>query len=287
MGGKRRACLACLAVVLLCSWTEAQADDLKTAREAYMRAEAASREGEHARAASEFERAYSLTKDPVLFYSIAKAKNLGGDCEGALVYYRRFLEEAKPAEKHATLATEAIAACERKIAEGDRSGAPEPGKDPGGEGGGPAEEGGGLPDPAPAAAGDVFAPPYRQPEPSRWMRTAGWITAGVTVALAVNGFYFGSVARERQGQIDELFADPEASWDGEELRRRYVELDRDAYIANNRASPLLISAAVTGAAAITFFVLDWRRVRRARRGDVALVPVVALDGGGISAGWEF
>ena len=263
-------------------------DEEQAAREAYMRAEAASAEGDHARAVLEFELAYSLTKDPVLFYNIGKAKKAAGDCSDAIIDYNRFLEEAAPPEAHAKLAIEAIAECQAVLADASEGTTP------------PAEEtepAGAAADPA-AASGlagsststDIHVGTKIEPERSgSWMHTAGWISLGLSVAATGTGLVFGSVARKRQGQIEELLEDPSTTYEGA-ARHDYVELDRDADENNNRAWGAFITAGVAGAAAVTFFVLDVRRARRQPReaaGTAVIAPVVTGDGVGVNAGWEF
>ena len=291
MGGTR-ALISCLALGLCLGPGLAAAqsqDEKKAAREAYMRAEAASAQGDHERAVMEFELAYSLTKDPVLFYSIAKAKKAAGDCNDAIIDYNRFLEEAKPAEAHAKLATDAIAECQKVLADAAAAQEP-PVEDTPPPDGGAGDTGATDLGSTSSTSTDIYVGTKVEPERSgSWMRTAAWISLGLSVAATGTGFVFGSIARKRQGQIDELFEDPSATFSGDVVPT-YGELDRDAYENNNRAWGAFITAGITGAAAVTFFVLDVARSRRQEReaaGTAVIAPVVSGDGVGVTAGWEF
>ncbi len=62
-------------------------------------------------AVRDFGAAYDITKDPVLFFKIATANEKAGHCDVALVYYARYLHEAKPAPPYIDLTQEHVAAC--------------------------------------------------------------------------------------------------------------------------------------------------------------------------------
>lgn len=87
------------------------APDIARARDLYESAETAMAEGRFGDAAGDYGAAYDITKDPVLFFKIASANERGGRCDVALIYYGRYLREAKPEERFATLTRTRIAAC--------------------------------------------------------------------------------------------------------------------------------------------------------------------------------
>src|SRR6185295_18293526 len=70
-------------------------DQIEKAKQHYLAATAAEQKGDYATAIAEFTAAYDVTKDPKLFYQIAHANELAGKIDEALIYYRRFLNEAK------------------------------------------------------------------------------------------------------------------------------------------------------------------------------------------------
>jgi hypothetical protein len=93
------------------SQAQPSAPDIARAKELYQLAETAMAEQRHGDAARDYGAAYDITKDPVLFYKIGAANERGGKCDVALIYYRRYLREAKPNEQFTTLTRERITAC--------------------------------------------------------------------------------------------------------------------------------------------------------------------------------
>ena len=89
--------------------------DFAKATELYNAATAAMNDGRHADAARDFLAAYTITKDPVLFFKIGSAYEKAGACTEALAYYERYLNEAKPAEEHVALTRERIDACKAAL----------------------------------------------------------------------------------------------------------------------------------------------------------------------------
>ncbi|HET6613370.1 MAG TPA: hypothetical protein VFG83_15340, partial [Kofleriaceae bacterium] len=74
----------------------AKKPDYKAAKQHYIAAEKAGKAGHWKVAASEFQIAYDLTGDPVLFYKIADANDRAGNCDAMIRYFRRYLQEAAP-----------------------------------------------------------------------------------------------------------------------------------------------------------------------------------------------
>ena len=68
-------------------------------------------DGRYTDALRDYGAAYELTKDPVLFFKIGSANEKAGKCETAVVYFRRYLREAHPAENFVTLTKQRITAC--------------------------------------------------------------------------------------------------------------------------------------------------------------------------------
>ena len=240
--------------------------------------------GEYESAAKEYGYAYSITKDPVLFYRIARAHHENGDCKTALVYYGRYLKEAKPNEEFQKLTEAEIAECKATLG-------PEPTEPDGGEpASGTLEPDLSAEDPAPPS-GDTYVvvrPVIEHENPDgQWFRTAGWVSVGLAGVLLTTGTILGLRARDRQDKIDELFADPDTTYD-QPLRDEYVELDREAYTANNYAVTAFVGAGVAGAAAATFFLLHWKRSQDDSTTDTApVVPTVTGNSVGLSTGWRF
>jgi hypothetical protein len=85
--------------------------DFNRAGELYKLASAAMSEGRFTDAARDFGAAYDITKDPVLFFKIGAANEKAGKCDVALIYYGRYLREAKPEVKYVQMTRERITAC--------------------------------------------------------------------------------------------------------------------------------------------------------------------------------
>src|ERR1044071_3354531 len=111
----RRAAAALVAVwivvALLVPTPRAQPADVNRAKDLYVSAEAAMADGRYNDALRDYGAAYELTKDPVLFFKIGGANEKAGKCETAIVYFRRYLREAHPAENFVTLTKQRIVVC--------------------------------------------------------------------------------------------------------------------------------------------------------------------------------
>src|SRR3954471_5562002 len=68
-------------------------------------------EGRWSDAARDFGGAYDITRDPVLFFKIGAANEKAGKCPVALIYYGRYIREAKPDPKYVDMTRERITAC--------------------------------------------------------------------------------------------------------------------------------------------------------------------------------
>jgi hypothetical protein len=85
--------------------------ELGRAKDLYKSAEAAIADGRYDDAARDYGAAYELSKDPALFFKIARANERAGKCDVAVSYYARYLREGKPSEQFAAATRERIAAC--------------------------------------------------------------------------------------------------------------------------------------------------------------------------------
>ncbi|MFT3698442.1 MAG: hypothetical protein QM831_35185 [Kofleriaceae bacterium] len=89
----------------------APAPDYARAKQLYDTAQSELDKGAATDAIRDFGAAYDITKDPVVFYKIALANEKAGKCDVALVYYSRYLREAKPSQKFVDITKEHVAAC--------------------------------------------------------------------------------------------------------------------------------------------------------------------------------
>lgn len=270
--------------------------DYEAAKKNYKEAVAAEAAGDYATAADKYAAAYAITKDPILFYKIANAYEKGGDKDAAIIYYRRYVNEAKDAkDRDAVKAHIAELEGEQAPPDDGGDGVLEP-PDDGGDGVlEPPDDGGVLP---PDDGLPPDQPPTFMDEPSRWTRTAAWVSVGVAAVFLTTGAVFGESALSRQEDLERLIDFRNTT---DQLPLEYsgtIQSDyEDARDEGERFERLaLISFAGAGVAAIAagvFFYLDATRERPAAAPREAtttfLRPYVGHDLGsaGIVAGWEF
>jgi hypothetical protein len=89
----------------------APSSDISRAKDLYKSAEAAMKDGRYDDATRDYGAAYELSKDPALFFKIARANERAGKCDVALIYYARYLREGNPSEQFVAATKERIAAC--------------------------------------------------------------------------------------------------------------------------------------------------------------------------------
>jgi hypothetical protein len=89
----------------------APAPDFARAKVLYDSANTAMADNRFADAVRDYGAAYDITKDPVLFFKIGTANEKAGKCDVALVYYGRYVKEAKPEAKYVALTKERVEAC--------------------------------------------------------------------------------------------------------------------------------------------------------------------------------
>ncbi len=67
--------------------------------------------GRYADAIRDFNGAYDITHDPVLFFKIGNANEKAGRCDVALIYYSRYVREANPEAKYLDMVKDRVTAC--------------------------------------------------------------------------------------------------------------------------------------------------------------------------------
>lgn len=293
----------------------AQQPDYERARQAYKKAEAAFAKGEYAIAAREFGVAYEITKDPVLFYKIAEAQEKSGDCDTAVVYYGRYLREAKPDAEYQKLTQAALERCGvgGSTAKPDTGGGSDTGTGTGtgagadtgtgttgtgtdtgtatGTGGGASVTGGGSP------FGDDDAPPpphVADDEGSHWKRTVGWVGVAMTVGLATTGAVLGLSAQSRQEDLKNLIdfrsaqGDP-ATFDGM-IKDKYDNLVDEGQKFDKLSKVAFAAAGGTAIIATVFFILDAGDTPKDETTAMRthhVTPIVGSGQVGLGVGWEF
>jgi len=87
------------------------APDFARAKDLYLAAEQAMAEGRFTDAIRDYGATFELTHDPVLFYKIGSAHEKAGKCDVALIYYGRYIKEARPTDRYVELTKARVRAC--------------------------------------------------------------------------------------------------------------------------------------------------------------------------------
>ena len=271
----------------------APATDLERAKGLYRAAEAAVAEGRFTDAARDYGAAYDVTRDPVLFWKLGSANERAGRCDVALIYYGRYLEEARPAEAFAARARERVLACGGDARNRSRGTAPvtdQPVTAP------PVTT-------PPVAAPPVTAPPVTAPPAAppavvapapvaatrlRPRHATAWLLVGTSIAFVTLGAVLAYSSDAAENDIKDLYvglAGQPPAFD-ERTRALYDDLvaEGERY---ERLSWLAVGLA--GATAVTAGVLFWRGRGEpaARLGTPTLTPTVSPDGAGVRAAFRF
>jgi tetratricopeptide (TPR) repeat protein len=182
-------------VAVLCagaSAARAQPEDTQArSRALYDEGSRAYKAGDYPRAIEKFLAAYDLSGAPAILFNIAQAYRLAGNCQRALEYYRRSLDEEPEAANRAEV-EERIAemqACVEQAAQQKEEATPEPEPEPEPE---PAASA-----PPPPVAVDLVAPRRKRSS------VLPLVTAGVGAAAAVAGGIIYLQARAKFDQVEE------------------------------------------------------------------------------------
>jgi len=217
--------------------------------------------GDYPRAVELFLAAYDLSHVPAILFNVAQAHRLAGDCERALEYYRRSLDEEPGAANRAEV-EERIE--EMKRCADQRAAAPDEGAGAvAGDAPGPAA--------APETDRESAAPPAGltgqardQPPPSR-RSLLPMVTVGVGAAAALAGGIIYLQARSKFDQVEASCPCEPGSFSGWEA-------------ATDTSYVLMGAGAVVAGAGLIWW---WRQSHRAPR-RIGLVPTAR---GVAWAGW--
>ncbi len=259
--------------------TAQPAPELARAKDLYKAAEAAAKDGRFVDAARDYGGAYEITRDPVLFFKIGSANERAGKCDLALIYYGRYLREARPSEAFATLTRERIVACG-----GDPNLAPAPGSAGGsavpvvtgpgsGSAGGGATGTGG--DPGSAAGSGSADRPIRLGASNR----GAWILVASSIAFVTVGGVLAYAASSAEGDVNDLyvgFAGQPPTFDAR-TQKQYEDLIAEG----NRYEKLSwVTFGLAGASAIGAAILFYRH---SGESTVSVAPAVTPTSGSVSA----
>jgi tetratricopeptide (TPR) repeat protein len=256
------------------------APDYEAAKKHYLSAREALAAGQHDDAVKHYLAAYDITKDPSLFRQVGQAYEAAGKRGDAAIYYRRFLTEQPNASDAKEL--------QARIAQLEGPGpapTPEPAEPL------PTEP---LPKPPedPILRQDPAPAPSFISEPTRWQRTAAWVSVGVAAVFLTTGGVLATSAASREEDLHRLI--DARGPDGRPLE--YMGLVREDYedklsegdSLDKLAIYSFVAAGVAVTAATLFFILDAsaapKEKKTARR---IIVPIVTPESAGVSAAWSF
>lgn len=284
------------------------AADLARASTLYAAAQTAMAEGRYADAVRDYSEAHALTRDPVLFFQIGGAHEKAGNCELALIYFGRYLREARPAPEFVKVTENRIVACG-----GDPRVVGAAGVPPAASGSTPTPPTGALPPPAgdptasatgstaplsgadPTARGGSELPAGPGPTTSVRAATAGpWLLVGGSVALLTIGAVLAYSANAAESDLSDLYvglAGTPPSFDAR-TQKRYDDLiaEGERYEKLSWVSFGLAGALGIGAAVWFYQVRgDAQGVTTDRRpaATLRITPTVRRDGGGVAAALRF
>ena len=258
-----------LSVALLCflgSSAVADDDKVKQAKMHYENAEKAMTEGRYEGAAAEYIVAYEIMGDAVLFFKIANAYDKGGNCEQALVYYRRYLRQGAPSETQKTLTEERIAKCSG-TGTTTGTGTGDTGTGDTGTGTGTGTEPDPVTDPVPDPDPDPVPDPDPTPGDPSFLdekpsmgKSVGWVLMGTTVVLATAGTILALSGQSREEDLQSLadYRDAQgfpAAYEGT-VADRYEDLADEGDRFNTYAKVAFIAAGVTAVGSVTLLLLS-------------------------------
>ncbi|CAN5158946.1 hypothetical protein BH11MYX1_BH11MYX1_02170 [soil metagenome] len=268
------------------------APDFARAKQLYDTASSELDKGASSDAVRDFGAAYEITKDPVLFFKIAAANEKAGHCDVALVYYARYLREAKPAQHYVDVTQERVAACGgdwRSI-----SAAPIPAPVPlpdSGSGSAGAGAGGPPPEATSSSGSDLAATSTTNlgsgGASSRAHQTNDlpWLMLGGALAFVTAGAVFAYSASSSENDIKDLYIGVTSTtpvFDAT-IAKRYQELldegHRYQYLSGASGG---VATWFTVAAAL-LFVHDHNEHEK----RLFLTPTASPTGAGVSATFRF
>ena len=256
--------------------------DLARAKDLYQGAEKAIADARYADAIRDYGATYDITHDPILFYRIASAYEKAGQCDVALIYYGRYVKEARPTDSYLEMTKERVRACggDARIVVSPApvvkppAPSPEPAAVPAPVEAAPVDP----PTVAPVATGPVVAPGTQTVKMSNRDRGA-WLLVASSIGFVTIGSVLGYSANSAESDISDLyqgFTGTPASFD-DKTRATYDDL-----VAEGRRYERLswASFGLAGASAIGAIIL-FKTGDRER--PVTVTPTATPSSAGVRA----
>jgi len=271
------------------------APDFTRAKELYLAAEQAMTDGRFTDAIRDYGATFEITHDPVLFYKIGSAHEKAGTCDVALIYYGRYIKEARPTDRYVELTKARVRACGGDDRSTVVNRLPDPG--PGSAAGSatPADAGAGSADGSGAGSADP-GPASADPGPgsavvagtgagsAKGVTMSGrhrgaWLLVTTSIAFVTVGSVLAYSANSAESDITDLyqgFTGTPASFDAK-TRATYDDLVAEGRRYEKLSWASFGLAGVTAAGAVILFKTggDERAVK--------VTPTVSTDGAGVRA----
>ena len=263
--------LMALAGVAAAAPTPPTPGDVEQAKGLYAAAERELATGAYADAARDYGAAYELSKDPVLFYKIATAREKNGECPIAVVYFRRYLKEAAPEARFVERVTQRITACGAPVEEPPPVVTPAPQIEP-------------SPSPQIEPSPRIEPSPQVEPlgtVPVRGSHPAAWVVGAGAIALAVSGVVLAEAAHSSESDVTDLyvgFQNTPPTYDLATQKRYQALVDQGHRYQDLSWTAFGLTAVAAGVSAYLF----------TRHGDEpVLAPTASAHGAGVAATWAF
>lgn len=263
---------------------DAQPVDVAKAKALYDAANSEMSTGKFAEAARDYTGAYEITHDPVLFFKIGDANEKAGKCDAALLYYARYVREAKPEPRFRDMANDRITACggDPRVLEQAAPVPPPPPPPPtpvpelgAGSGSGSVA--------APTEPGTPITMGSEKPQTRVNGRDGEWLMVGGALAFITVGVVLAYSASSSEQDIRDLYvgvAGTRPTYDMSTASRYHDLLDEGHRYQDLSVGAFGIGVGFAVAAAV-WFIHD-RNVEA-----LAITPVVSAQGAGLNAVGHF
>ena len=268
------------------------APDFTRAKELYLAAEQAMTDGRFPDAIRDYGATFEITHDPVLFYKIGSAHEKAGKCDVALIYYGRYIKEARPTDRYVELTKARVRACGGDDRSTVVNHLPDPGPGSAAGSAAPADAGAGSgagsaagsADPGPGSAAGSAVVAGTGSASAKGVTMSGrhrgaWLLVTTSIAFVTVGSVLAYSANSAESDISDLyqgFTGTPASFDAR-TRATYDDLVAEGRRYEKLSWASFGLAGVTAAGAVILFKTggDERAVK--------VTPTVSTDGAGVRA----
>ena len=272
-----------LAVVLAAAGArEARAQDYEAAGRDFAAAQEAFGKGQFGKAAELFEKAYEITKDPVLLYNIGEANEKAGNGKQAVRFYGRYVQEQPSATDRPEVEKRIAQLREKYKLPADAANPQSPAETAPPPANPPAAQ----PEKAPTPATTESAPVgiLDEDHPSR-TKVAAWVGVAATVALLTAGAICGLVAQSRSDEISRreiaVNADGTPPKFDAATESQFSDLRSEGKAYDAAGIALLTGAGVVAVISGVLFYLDHRN-KVSAPSAASLTPRIGRSGGGLA-----